>query len=137
MEILKVIANLDNLDDVLGFIDSLLEKAGCSPKVQAQMDIAVEEMYVNIVHYAYEGKTGEAQISAQYDEETDEFTVELKDSGIPFDPVAKPDPDVTLSAEERRIGGLGIYMVKKSMDRMTYRREDGYNVLTLVKKLKG
>ncbi len=135
MEMLRVIADTDNLDDVLGFIDGLLEKAGCPMKIQMTMDIAVEEMYVNIAHYAYNGEKGEAQVSAEYNEDTKEFTVELRDSGIPFDPLAKPDPDVKLPAEERRIGGLGIYMVKKSMDRVAYRREDGQNIFTMVKKL--
>ena len=135
MEMIRVIAELDSLKDVLAFIDGLLEKADCPVKIQMQLDIAVEEMYVNIAHYAYTGEVGEAQVSASYDEKTKEFTIELRDSGIPFNPLARPDPDVSLTAEQRRIGGLGIFMVKKSMDRVDYKREDGQNVFTMVKKL--
>lgn len=131
---LSLDATIENLDDVLAFIDQHLEEADCSMKVQMQIDVAVEEIFVNIAHYAYKPEIGRAQVQLDF-EPGNVAAITFIDSGIPYDPLAKADPDVTLSAEERQIGGLGIYMVKKSMDEMLYAREDGKNILTLKKKL--
>ena len=98
--------------------------------------MAVEEIFVNIAHYAYAPGEGEAEIAALVEGDPAELVVEFRDSGVPYDPLAKPDPDVTLSAEERGIGGLGIYMVKKSMDDVQYRHEGGRNILTIRKRLR-
>ena len=132
---LTVDALVSNLDQVLAFVDGQLETMDCSMKAQMQIDVAVEEIYVNIANYAYAPETGKAYISVRPDPENASVTIEFRDNGIPFDPLAKADPDVTLSAEERKIGGLGIYMVKKSMDAMEYNRKDGQNILTITKKL--
>ena len=131
---LTVDALVSNLDQVLAFVDSQLETMDCSMKAQMQIDVAVEEIYVNIANYAYAPETGKAYISVRPDPDNASVTIEFRDNGIPFDPLAKADPDVTLSAEERNIGGLGIYMVKKSMDAMEYSRKDGQNILTITKK---
>lgn len=128
-------ANLDNLDDVLAFVDTHLEEAGCSMRTQTQIDIAVEELFVNIASYAYIPDKGDATVRIDTETEPGTVSITLIDSGIPYDPLSRPDPDITLSAEERQIGGLGIYMVKKSMDGMFYSRENGHNVLTIRKKL--
>ena len=127
-------ARVDRLDEVLAFVDGILEELDCPMKTQLQMDVAVEELYVNIAHYAYAPEIGPAEMRVEV-EDGPTLAITFIDHGIPYDPVAKPDPDVTLSAEERQIGGLGIYMVKKSVDDMTYRREDDSNVLTIRKKL--
>ena len=132
---LTVDALVSNLDQVLAFVDGQLETMDCSMKAQMQIDVAVEEIYVNIANYAYAPETGKAYISVRPDPENASVTIEFRDNGIPFDPLAKADPDVTLSAEERKIGGLGIYMVKKSMDALEYSRKDGQNILTITKKL--
>ena len=132
---LRITALISNLDEVLAFADRHLEEAGCLPRIQMTLDIAIEEIFVNIAHYAYEPETGDAEISITIDGDPAEAVIEFRDRGIPFDPLAKEDPDVTLPAEERRIGGLGIFMVKKSMDGMEYRREDGQNILTIRKVL--
>ena len=132
---LTVDALVSNLDQVLAFVDGQLETMDCSMKAQMQIDVAVEEIYVNIANYAYAPESGKAYISVRPDPENASVTIEFRDNGIPFDPLAKADPDVTLSAEERKIGGLGIYMVKKSMDAMEYSRKDGQNILTITKKL--
>ena len=129
-------AALDRLDEVLAPIDAALDKLECPMKIQMMIDLAVEEVFVNIAHYAYAPDAGDAEILVRTDEETGTIEIEFRDSGIPFDPLAKPDPDVTLSAEERKIGGLGIYLVKKNMDAVTYRRQDGQNILTLTKKVR-
>lgn len=133
---LTVDALVSNLDQVLAFVDGQLETMDCSMKAQMQIDVAVEEIYVNIANYAYAPETGKAYISVRPDPENASVTIEFRDNGIPFDPLAKADPDVTLSAEERKIGGLGIYMVKKSMDEMRYEYLDGQNKLTIIKNLK-
>ena len=126
-------ASLDALPEVIAFVDSHLEEAGWPLKSQMQIDVAIEELYVNIVHYAYVPETGPALIRMEFeDESTVRFT--LIDEGIPFDPTKQQDPDTSLPAAQREIGGLGIYMVKKSMDGMSYRRENGNNVLTVWKK---
>ena len=132
---LTVDALVSNLDQVLAFVDGQLETMDCSMKAQMQIDVAVEEIYVNIANYAYAPETGKAYISVRPDQDNASVTIEFRDNGIPFDPLAKADPDVTLSAEERKIGGLGIYMVKKSLDAMEYSRKDGQNILTITKKL--
>ena len=132
---LTVNAKLDALPQVLSFIDERLENASCSPKAQMQIDIAAEEIFVNIAHYAYEHDDGSAVISVNIEGEPAEAVIEFKDHGKAFDPLAKADPDTTLSAEERQIGGLGIYMVKKSMDDVSYVYEGGQNILTIRKKM--
>ena len=126
-------ARLECLDEVLAFVDSLLERAECPMKAQLQIDVAVEELYVNIAHYAYAPETGPAVIRAEIRDDPRGIAITFIDRGAHFDPLAKPDPDVTLSAAERQIGGLGIYMVKKSVDTMEYARVDGENILTIFK----
>ena len=135
MKELNISAQVDNLSEVLAFVDEELERLGCSMKVQTQVDVAVEEIFVNIASYAYGDGAGEACI--QLEDDTDALAVKITfiDKGKPFDPLKKEDPDVTLSAEERGIGGLGIYMVKKSMDEVAYRYENGSNILTIRKNL--
>ncbi len=131
MKKLEIKALTENLSEVLAFIDKELEAADCSMKTQMQIDIAVEEIFVNIANYAYSPEVGTAVITI--DVTDDAFVIGFSDCGIPYDPLAKPDPDITLSAEERSIGGLGIYMVKKSMDDVIYEYRDGQNILTFKK----
>ena len=134
---LRVEANIKNLPGVLAFIDEKLEEAGCSMKTQVQIDVAVEEIFVNIASYAYVLKSGigDALIRVAIRQDPKRVEITFIDSGIPYNPLEKEDPDVTLSVEERRIGGLGIYMVKKSMDGMFYERKGDNNILTITKKL--
>lgn len=135
MKNLIVEAKTDNLDEVTAFIDTELEEHECSMKVQMRIDVAVEELFVNIAHYAYEPETGMAEIRIDFKNDPAAVVITFIDSGVPYDPLAKEDPDVSLSLEERKIGGLGIFMVKKSMDDMKYEYKDGKNVLTIVKNL--
>ena len=132
---LTVEATVENLPQVMGFLEQHLEEADCPLKAQMQITVAAEEIYVNIAHYAYAPGTGEATVRLEITDEPAAASITFLDRGVPFDPLAKPDPDVSLSAEERGIGGLGIYMVKKSMDDVRYEYRDGQNVLTLIKKL--
>ena len=132
---IKVTALLENLQEVLSFVDAFVEEAGVSMKAQMQIDVAVEELFVNIASYAYAPGTGEATIKIGKDPENNKVFITFVDSGKPYNPLEKDDPDITLSAEERGIGGLGIFMVKKSMDDMLYEYKDGQNIVTITKKL--
>lgn len=135
MSELTLEAKVENLDDVLAFVDTVLEELNCSPKAQMQIDVAVEELYVNIASYAYPDGTGMATIRVEKQTEPLGVAITFIDSGVPYDPLAKKDPDITLSAEERQIGGLGIYMAKKSMDSIEYKYADGHNILTIKKAI--
>ena len=135
MRELTIDAKLDNLEEVLAFIDAVLEEADCPMKTQMQIDMAAEELFVNIASYAYTPAVGSATIRVELKRDPTAVRITFIDSGIPYDPLAKEDPDVTLKAEERGIGGLGIYMVKKSMDEMVYEYRDGKNILSIQKKL--
>ena len=133
MKEFKTEAITENLHSVLEFIDGKLELIGCPMKPQMQIDIAAEEIFVNIAHYAYTSGTGEVTIRVELCRDPSGAEITFIDRGVPYDPLAKPDPDVTLSVKERKIGGLGIFMVKKSMDEVKYEYLDGCNVLTIKK----
>ena len=126
-------ATHENLSKVNQMIDDYLKDKNCSFKTRMQIELAVEEIYVNIANYAYPNGGGKAEIILQKNNK--QFVMTFKDSGVPYDPLAKPDPDTTLSASERKIGGLGIFLVKKNMDDVTYEYKDGYNILTITKNL--
>lgn len=133
MQELKIEAKTERLAEVQAFVNDILEANECSMKAQMQIEIAVEELFVNIASYAYAPETGDAVIRAGVTDKVAEIV--FIDSGVPYDPLAKADPDVTLSAAERQIGGLGIYMVKKSMDDIRYEHKDGKNILTIRKHI--
>ncbi|MBQ7627372.1 MAG: ATP-binding protein [Clostridiales bacterium] len=133
MKQIKVKADTAELDNVLSFADTILEELGCSVKAQMQIDIAIEEIFVNIAHYAYPEAEGEAVIYVEPGEGPSSVTITFEDEGIPYDPLKNEDPDITLSADDRPIGGLGIFMVKKSMDEVSYEYKDGKNRLTIKK----
>ena len=132
---LKLEAMVDNLQKVMSFIEEELNAADCSARAKMQLDVAVEEIFVNIASYAYGQETGMATIRIKIMDDTNTAVITFIDSGIPFNPLDKEDPDVTLKAEERNIGGLGIYMTKKSMDDLSYEYKDGQNILTITKRL--
>lgn len=124
------------LDDVLGFAEEELEQTGCSAKMLMQLTVALEEIFVNVANYAYPEGSGNVRISIDFENENSLVLFRISDKGIPFDPLAKPDPDITLSAEERQIGGLGIFICKVTMDEVNYERKDDENILTMKKILK-
>ena len=128
-------AKTESLSDVLGFVDQILDSFGCPMKIQMAVCVAIEEVFVNVAHYAYGEGQGEMNLGIGFDEESRAITFRMTDQGVPFDPLQKPDPDITLSAEEREIGGLGIFIAKKTMDSISYAYENGENVLTMIKKL--
>ena len=131
--VLRVAADTGRVDEVYRFVASLLDENACSPSVKKQIKMSLEELFVNIAHYAYPEGNGWAEVRASVQDGTAVIT--LIDGGIPYDPLKKPDPDITLLSEERPIGGLGIYMVKKAMDEMEYEYRDGRNILTMRKNI--
>ena len=128
-------ARTDVLADVLGFAEEMLESFGCPMKALFTLTVAIEEVFVNVAHYAYGDDEGDVTLSIDFDEGTRTVTFRMADSGVPFDPLKKPDPDITRPAEERDIGGLGIFITKKAMDAVTYAYEDGKNMLTMSKTI--
>ena len=129
---LTVDASNDSLHEVMSFVDTFLEEKECPMKTQLQIDLAVEEVFVNIASYAYGDGVGTADITVEYND--GEFVIELRDSGVKYNPLEKADPDITLSAEERQIGGLGIFLTKKNMDNVSYDYLDNHNILRMTKK---
>ena len=128
-------AKEDSVPEVIAFVESELEKTGCPAKTQTAVCVAIEELFANIAHYAYPESSGSAEIAVGMDDDSRIATFVVSDTGVPFDPLKKPDPDITKSAQEREIGGLGIYIVKKTMDTVSYARAEGENRLTMTKKL--
>lgn len=132
---LTIAATVENIETVTDFVNEQLESLDCSMKIQMQIDIAIDEIFGNIAHYAYSPGNGEATVRVEFEKEPLTAVITFIDSGIPYDPLKKDDPDITLSAEERDIGGLGIYMVKKSMDDVFYEYRDGKNIFSVKKRL--
>ena len=104
-------------------------------KIQTAICVAIEEVFVNVAHYAYGENQGDVRLDIEFEQETRNITFRMADKGVPFDPLKKPDPDITLNAESRDIGGLGIFITKKTMDTVTYAYENGENILTMIKKI--
>lgn len=128
-------AKTESLSDVLGFVEETLEGFECPMKIQTAICVAIEEVFVNVAHYAYPESNGDMTLHIGFEEESRAITFRMTDKGVPFDPLTKPDPDITLSAEEREIGGLGIFIAKKTMDSLSYSYENGENILTMIKKI--
>ena len=112
-----------------------LEGISCPMKAQMQIDIALDELLSNIIHFAYPDRPGEMRIEFSFDEAARAVSITLIDRGIPFDPLPVTEPDTSLPLQDRQIGGLGIFMVRKTMDEMSYRYEDGCNRLTIRKNI--
>lgn len=134
-EKIEVRATNENLTKVTEFIDLHLEEIGCPMKKMMQIDLAVEEIYVNVASYAYAPGTGDVTVCFETQQEPAAAVITFMDQGVPYNPLAKEDPDVTLPTEERSIGGLGIFITKKSMDEISYEYREGKNVLVLKKYL--
>ena len=128
-------ATKDSIGQITAMVDEELEALDCSIKAQMQLDVAIDEIYANIASYAYPEGGGEAKVVFSFDEETRTVTLTFTDQGIPFNPLLQEEPDVTLAAEERKEGGLGIFLVRKTMDAVDYRYEDGKNILSIQKKI--
>lgn len=135
MKELNISATVENIPVVTAFVDEQLEALNCPLKAQMQIDIAIDELFGNIAQYAYNPDIGSATVRVEVSEDPLAVIITFIDGGIPYDPPKADDPDITLSAEDRPLGGLGIYMVKKSMDAIIYEHRDGKNILSIKKTL--
>lgn len=135
MKELTIAATVENIGTVTEFVNEQLEALDCPMRAQMQINIAIDELFGNIAHYAYNPDVGDATVRVEVTEEPLAVVITFIDGGVPYDPLKAVDPDITLSADQRQIGGLGIYMVKKSMDEITYEYKDGKNILSIKKKL--
>lgn len=135
MKELSITATVENIETVTNFVNEQLETFDCPMTAQLQIDIAIDELFGNIAQYAYNPEIGNATVRVEVKEEPLCVIITFIDNGVPYDPLEKADPDITLSAEKREIGGLGIYMVKKSMDEIVYEYKDGKNILSIKKNL--
>ncbi len=135
MKELTVDAAVENIEVVTDFVNEELEKLDCPLKARRQIDVAIDELFGNIARYAYSPDVGKATVRFSVEENPLEVTITFIDNGIPFNPLEKSNPDTHLSAEERPIGGLGIFLVKKSMDLVEYEYKNGQNILKIKKKI--
>ncbi len=135
MQEMTIPATVENIEKVTDFVNVQLDNIDCPPKAQMQIDIAIDELFGNIAHYAYNPETGPATVRVEVTEKPISVVITFIDHGVPYDPLKKEDPDITKSAEDREIGGLGIFMVKKTMDEITYEYKDGQNILRIRKDI--
>ena len=135
MKEMNIEATIDNIPTVTAWIDEQLEALDCPMKAQMQIDIAIDELFSNIARYAYNPETGPATVRVEVAENPMAVFITFIDKGVPYDPLKQEDPNTHLPAEEREIGGLGIFMVKKTMDDITYEYKDGQNILTIKKNI--
>jgi anti-sigma regulatory factor (Ser/Thr protein kinase) len=133
MHELLIKAKTENMETVLDFVNEHIEH--CPVKTQHQIGIVIDEVFANISAYAYNPTVGDVTVRIKADEADNDITIEFEDCGIPYNPLTGEDPDITLSAEEREIGGLGVFMVKSIMDSVEYRRDGSKNILTVKKQL--
>ncbi len=136
MKELTLEARLDNIPTATAWIDEALEAIDCPIRAQMQIDVAVDELFSNVARYAYQPGTGDVTLRLGFDEGTGMAEITFIDSGVPYNPLANADPDTSLPAEQRGIGGLGIFLVKKTMDDVRYSHESGRNVLSIFKKIR-
>jgi anti-sigma regulatory factor (Ser/Thr protein kinase) len=128
-------AEIDKLDDVIAFIDTSLEGHEYSDKTLMEIEIAVEEIFVNIASYAYPPGTGVVSVETDISGKPEKLIARFVDNGIKYDPLEKEDPDVGLSVEDTSIGGLGIFITKESMDDVVYEYKENKNILIITKVL--
>ncbi|MBQ6132635.1 MAG: ATP-binding protein [Lachnospiraceae bacterium] len=132
---LKLPATVDNISAVTNFVEHELTERNCPKSAKAQINIAIDEIFGNIAQYAYNPENGDATVRVEVTDDPIEVILTFMDKGKPYNPLEKADPDVTLSVKERKVGGLGIFIVKKSMDEIDYHYEDGKNVLKIRKNI--
>lgn len=135
MKTLDCDSTISNVDKVISFINDELDRVNCPQKTKVQIDVAIDELFSNIANYAYNPDVGDVTVTMETHENTRSVVITFIDKGKPYDPLKKDDPNVNASLNEREIGGLGIYIVKKSMDDVQYEYKDGKNILTIKKNI--
>lgn len=133
MKVIEVEAKVQNISMLTAFVEEVLEAVDCPLKAQMQLSIAIDEIASNIVYYAYPSGQGKIRLEAEYSQNPKGVILRFIDWGLEYNPLEHEDPDISLSVEERKVGGLGIFLVKKTMDRMEYARKDQINELTIQK----
>ncbi len=126
---------IENVEKVTEFVNAELEKINCPAKARAEIDIAIDELFSNIAYYAYNPEIGKATVKVEVEDNPQSVILTFMDNGVPYNPLEKKDPNVKLPLEERDVGGLGILMVKKSMDSIEYEYKDGHNILRIKKNI--
>ncbi len=135
MREITVAAAVEEVSRVTDFVNARLAELGCPERTRIQVDVAVDEIFSNIANYAYGPERGEATVRVDVEEEPLCVVLSFVDRGRPFDPLSRGDPDITLPAAERPIGGLGLFMVRQTMDGVEYACRDGRNILTIRKRI--
>ena len=133
MENITVDAVLENLQEVIDFAEEKLEARDCPMKTSMQLELVIEEIFVNIASYAYHPEIGAATFCMEFEENPAAVLMTFIDGGKPYNPLEKSDPDTTLDLAEREVGGLGIFLVKKNVDEISYEYTDGKNILRMKK----
>ena len=128
-------ANVDKLDDVIAFLDEMVADINPNFRQLKKLELALEEAFVNVALYAYPEGNGDVKIDINIDDKDRSVNIVLTDSGLPFDPLSEKDPDVTLPSDKRKIGGLGIFLVKSVTDEQHYEYRDSKNILTFKKNI--
>ena len=135
MKSITVEAKIENIELVTDFVNAILEEKECSVKMQMQIAVVIDEIFGNIANYAYAPGSGEATVQVEIEDSPKRLELVFIDKGVPYNPLENKDPDITLDIEERKIGGLGIFLVKKMMDEVSYEYADGQNILKLKKDI--
>ena len=135
MKEITVDATIENMNTVTAFVDDFLDQIACPMKSRIQINIVIDEIFGNICHYAYKDSVGTVTVRVESGNTPKAVFLTFTDNGIPYNPLETEDPDITLSSEERKIGGLGIYLVKKNMDEMKYEYVNQQNRLWMEKRL--
>ena len=136
MNEMTIDATVENIPAVTAFVNEKLEELNCPMKARMQIDIAIDEVFSNISNYAYNPDVGPATVRVEVDNDPAAVSITFIDGGRQFDPLSADDPDTTLPASERRIGGLGLFLVRKTMDEITYEYREGKNILRIRKNIK-
>lgn len=137
LKTITVDAKAENIQEVTDFINKELEAISCPPRARMQIDVAIDEIFGNIVNYAYGPEEGQATVTFEEIKEPHFVVIAFTDTGMPYDPTKNGDPDITLSAEDREVGGLGIFLVKNTMDDISYEYKEGKNILKITKNIEG
>lgn len=135
MKEITVDAMIENMNTVTAFVDDFLDQIACPMKSRIQINIVIDEIFGNICHYAYKDSVGAVTVRVESGNTPKAVFLTFTDNGIPYNPLDTEDPDITSSSEERKIGGLGIYLVKKNMDEMKYEYVNQQNRLWMQKRL--
>ena len=135
MKMITMEARIENIEPITAFVGHELEAINCPPQPQMQIIVAIDELISNIANYAYAPGGGTVTVEFDYDEADRTIMITFTDEGVPYDPLQHEEPDISLPAEKREIGGLGIHLVRKTMDDMKYRYENSKNILTIFKRI--